>query len=365
MLNPGNFRFIGRLLLPLWTAFGAGIASAQGAALPVEVAAVETRPITRVVQATGSVTAARASRLSVATSGLVTALHVDAGTRVNVGDLLLELDPELAKLQWRSARAGAEEARNALADARRRLQEAEALAPQQSIAKTVVRDLAAEVAEDEAALHRAEAEAGYRQGVLERHQLRAPFSGVVSAKLTELGEWVIPGQPVLELVATDQVRLDFQVPEDFLADVSEGAPVNFILNADASKVFEGKVATIVPVADPNARTFLLRVHAAAGNYRMLPGMSAQAELALSTGRGGLVVPRDAVLRFPDGRTVVWLVKAGAAGPVVEERRVETGLAFDGMVEIREGLEDGASVVVQGNAALQNGQQVVIRSVGGS
>jgi RND family efflux transporter MFP subunit len=353
-----------RWFVPLWTALGTGIASAQGVALPVEVAAVETRLINRVVQVTGSVTAARESRLSVATSGLVTALHVDAGTRVKVGDLLLELDPELAQLQWRSARAGAEQARNALTDARRRLQEAEALAPQQSIAETVVRDLAAEVAEDEAALHRAEAEAGYRQGVLERHQLKAPFSGVVSAKLTELGEWVIPGQPVLELVATDQVRLDFQVPEDFLADVATGTPVKFILNADASRVFEGKVATVVPVADPNARTFLLRVHAAAGNYRMLPGMSAQAELALSTGREGLVVPRDAVLRFPDGRSVVWLVRGSALGAMAEERRVETGLAFDGMVEIREGLEDGATVVVQGNAALQEGQQVMIRSTRG-
>jgi RND family efflux transporter MFP subunit len=337
------------------------MSSAQGVARPVEVAVVETKPVNRVVQVTGSVTSARASQLSVAASGLVTQLHVDAGTRVEAGDLLLELDPELAQLQWQSALAGAEEARNALADARRRLEEARALVPQQSIAETAVRDLAAEVAEDEAALHRAQAEAGYREGVLRRHELRAPFTGVVSAKLTELGEWVIPGQPVLELVATDQVRLDFRVPEDFLADVHPDARVKYILNADASRVFEGAVATVVPVADPNARTFLLRVHTAPGDYPVVPGMSARAELALSTGREGLVVPRDAVLRFPDGRAVVWTVHEGTNGPVVEERRVETGLAFDGMVEVREGLRAGTKVVVQGNEALQNGQQVVIHA----
>ena len=350
-------------LFYLWAALVAQAVAAQGVVIPVEVAEAETRPISRVVQVTGSVTSARASRLSVATSGLVTRLHVDAGSRVTAGQLLLELDPELAQLQWQSARAGTEEARNALADARRRLEEAEALAPQQSIAETVVRDLAAEVAEDEAALHRAEAEAGYRQGVLRRHELRAPFAGVVSAKVTELGEWVIPGQPVLELVATDKVRLDFRVPEDFLADVEPGAPVKYTLNADARRVFEGVVATVVPVADPEARTFLLRVSAAPGDYPVVPGMSARAELALSTGRVGRVVPRDAVLRFPDGRAVVWLVEEGKSGPVVKERRVETGLAFEGVIEIRDELPRDVRVVVQGNEALQDGQQVVIRNPG--
>ena len=71
-------------------------------------------------------------------------------------DVLLELDPELAELQWQATRASAEQARLALRDARRRLQEARALAPQQSIAETAVRDLEAEVAEDEALLSEAQ-----------------------------------------------------------------------------------------------------------------------------------------------------------------------------------------------------------------
>ncbi len=348
-------------LLPLLLLLAAGgVAADRDAGAPVRVTQALERDISEVVQVTGTVTSARDARLSVSVGGLVTALHVDAGSRVAAGDLLLDLDPELAELQWRSAEAGAEEARNALADARRRLDEARVLAPQRSIAETVVRDLAAEVAEDEAALHRAEAEAGYRRGILQRHQLRAPFAGVVSARLTDPGEWVDPGQAVLNLVAVDELRLDFEVPEDFLAEVTPETPVTFTLDPFPEEVRRGTVAAVVPVTAPGTRTFLVRVHALEPYRRMIPGMSARAQLDLATGRRGVVVPRDAVLRFPDGRAVVWVVQAGEGGPVAAEKRVSTGLAFDGLVEVTDGLEPGATVVVEGNASLQNGQRVRVR-----
>lgn len=327
--------------------------------IPIEVAVVQEQAIHQVVQLTGTVTSTRAAHLSTAISGLVASIDVDAGSRVAKGDVLLELDPELAQLQLRSAEARAEQARFALADARRRYSEARVLAPQRSIAETVVRDLAAEVAEDEAALHQAEADAGYQQGILARHQLKAPFDGVVSAKLTELGEWVDPGRAVFELVATGDVRLDFPVSEDYLADIEEDAPLTFSVNSDPSTVYSGRVATVVPVTDPGARTFLVRVLAENRKQRMIPGMSVRASLKLATGRRGLVVPRDAILRFPDGRVVVWTVQDGSDGPVVVENVVRTGLAFDSLMEIREGLELDARVVVRGNDALQNGQRVSI------
>jgi multidrug efflux pump subunit AcrA (membrane-fusion protein) len=90
---------------------------------------------------------------------------------------------------------------------------------------------------------------------------------------------------------------------------------------------------------------------------MLPGMSVTASLKLATGRRGVAVPRDAIIRFPDGRVVVWVVESGADGPTAREQPVSTGLAFDSMVEIRHGLDAGAVVVTRGNEALQNGQRI--------
>lgn len=332
----------------------------EGRAAPVGVATATEQSIQRVVDLTGTVSAMRSARLSVATSGLVTTMHVDTGSQVKEGELLLALDPELAQLQLDSAQAQVEQAGIALKDAGRRLEEARQLAPQRSIAESVVRDLEAELVGDEAALHQAEAEAGYRRGILDRHQLRAPFDGVVSAKLTELGEWVDPGQAVLSLVALGDVRLDFAVSEDYLADIRPDTPLTFSLNADPGQAYQGSVDTIVPITDPGARTFLLRVLAQNHSQRLLPGMSVRAKLHLSTGRRALVVPRDAVLRFPDGRVVVWTVDASGDGQVARENPVSTGLSFDSLVEIREGLQDGVTVVVQGNEALQDGQRVTTR-----
>jgi len=341
------------LLLLLFCQFPTALADEDARSVPVGVETVQERDIQRVLDLTGTVTAMRSARLSAATSGLVSALQVDMGSRVQAGQMLLELDPELAQLQLDSALAQVEQADTALQDARRRLAEARTLVPQRSIAESVVRDIEAEVASDEAALHQAQAEAGYRRGILQRHQLRAPFDGVVSAKLTELGEWIDPGQPVLELVALDDVRLDFPVSEDYLADISPDTPLTFSLSADPDRVFEGTIDTVVPVTDPGARTFMLRVLAANPDQRLLPGMSVRARLHLATGRRGLVVPRDAILRFPDGRVVVWTVVDGVA----RENLVITGLTFDSLVEIRNGLDARATVVVEGNEALQNGQPV--------
>jgi RND family efflux transporter MFP subunit len=344
------------LLVLLCSQLTTALAEEDARAVPVAVQTAQERAIQRVLDLTGTVTAMRSARLSAATSGLVAMLQVDMGSRVEAGQLLLELDPELAQLQLDSALAQVEQAETGLQDARRRLAEARTLVPQRSIAESVVRDLEAEVAGDEAALHQAQAEAGYRRGILQRHQLRAPFAGVVSAKLTELGEWIDPGQPVLELVALDDVRLDFPVSEDYLADIRPDMTLTLSLSADPDRVIQGSVDTVVPVTDPGARTFTLRVLAHNPEQRLLPGMSVRARLHLDTGRSGLVVPRDAILRFPDGRVVVWTVEAGLA----RENLVTPGLAFDSLVEIRQGLESGATVVVKGNEALQNGQPVSSR-----
>ncbi|MCB1705910.1 MAG: efflux RND transporter periplasmic adaptor subunit [Halioglobus sp.] len=327
--------------------------------VPIRVETVKQQPIQRSITLTGTVTSPRSSRLSAATAGRVTALHVDEGSQVTTGDILLELDPVLAQSQWQSSSAAADVARLAAADSKRRLEEARVLIPQKSIAESAVRDLEAEVAQDSADLQRAQAEASYAKGILERHVVRAPFSGVVSAKQTELGEWVTPGQPVLTLVATESLRMDFPVSEDYLADVTVETPVTYTLGDNSHHARPGVISTVVPVTNPGARTFLLHVQPAQADARMIPGMSARAELTLATGRSGLTVPRDAILNYSDGRVVVWVVDSGEDGRRVRETLVTTGVVFDGSVEILDGLSIGDTVVVQGNEALQNGQRVSV------
>ena len=75
------------------------------------------------------------------------------------------------------------------------------------------------------------------------------------------------------------------------------------------------------------------------------------------------MPRDAVLRHSDGRSIVWVVEAGEQGLEARERLVQPGLNFDGLVEIRKGLSEGDKAVVEGNESLRSGQLVSTTTAG--
>jgi RND family efflux transporter MFP subunit len=333
------------------------------AQVPVRVEAVSNRSIISEINVTGTVTSPRTAILSTAVAGLVAEMTIDAGHRVETGDALLKLDAELAQLALERALAEVRQRETAVADARRRFTEAERVGSQRAIARTEIESLRAEVTGDEAALAAAQAAAREQRAIVERHTLKAPFAGVISERLAELGEWVNPGDGLLELVATDNLRFDFRVGQENFAALSPQIPVEITLDALPDSSLSGRVDTIVPVKNPSARTFLVRVLAdpvaGDGPLRITPGMSVRGKLVIDTGRNGVAVSRDAILRFPDGRVTVWVVDAGGDDPVVRERAVRIGFEFDGLVEVTSGLSGGDLVVVRGNETLQEGQTVSI------
>jgi RND family efflux transporter MFP subunit len=322
----------------------------------------ELAPVVQEVPVTGTVTSPRISRVSTEVSGRLSEVRVEVGDRVDAGAVLALLDPELAALDLRRARAATREAQAALVDARRRLEDAERLSAERALAETALLSLRSEVEMDEAALARLQAEEARQAALLERHEVTAPFAGAISRKLANAGEWIEPGAPLVELVSTRGLRIDFQVPQEFFPRVREGSEVAVALDAAPERRLAARVAATVPQSDPGARTFLMLVRLEDPEVPMIPGMSARARLRLGTGSEGVVVPRDALLRHPDGRTTVWVLDARTDGDTatVSERRVTPGRAFDGRVEIVEGLEAGSPVVLRGNEALQEGQRVRVR-----
>lgn len=326
--------------------------------VPVVVTSPQLQPIYRQVQVTGSVTSPQVSQLSPSLDGLIKAWHADEGDRVKKGQLLLSLDDELATIELQSDRAQVLQAEAALADAKRRLREAESVRQKGGIAESLIETIRTEVVQQEALLNQRRADAEHQQAVVNRHQVKAPYSGVISKRMAEQGEWVSPGHTVFELVATENLRLDFAVAEDFLAELNAGLPVQFSLNAMPGTSFNGEVSAIVPITTPGDRTFLVRVVPKMPLKELKPGMSASATLNLPSSQQGLVVPRDAILRYPDGRTVVWVVR-NSSDMVAREKRVQTGQSFDGRVEIRSGLQLTDQIVVRGNESLQEGQKVRI------
>lgn len=335
-------------------------------AVPVNTHTARTRDVIETVTLTGTVVAPRTSQVSTAVAGQVDALDVSIGDQVEAGARLLALDDEIATRELESARAAVREARGQLEDARRRLAEARRLSQSQNIPETEVLSLEAEVNIDQAALDRLQAEAGRQAHQLERHQLTAPFASVISEKFTEVGEWVTPGTPTLELVATDELRIDFQVSQDYYPRLDDGSQIEVTLDSLPNQPINTRVDAVVPVSDPDARTFTLRLEPVDSVSRMTPGMSASGILRIDTGERGVVIPRDALIRYPDGRISVWVVQERNDGAFrVSERQVQTGLSFDGQVHILSGVDDGMTVITEGNETLRDGQAVRIRQRSGS
>ena len=337
------------------------------AQVPVRVAEVTTRSMVEQVSVTGTVTSPRTAVLSAAVDGLVVDISVDEGSRVEQGEAVLQLDAELPKLALESARLEVRQRETVLADAQRRFGEAQRVGPERGIAQTLIDSLEVEVTGAEATLAVARVALRRQAAILARHKVGAPFAGVINQRFTELGEWVSPGDALFELVALDGLRFDFRVAQDFFGAINRDTAVEIALDALPEVTLSGRIQAIVPIKDPATRTFLVRVLADPGeqieSLAISPGNSASARFLLATGRRGMVVPRDAVLRFPDGRMTVWVIKIRDGVTTVAEQIVRSGLEFDGSIEIREGLAASDRVVTYGNESLEDGQAVDIQDGG--
>lgn len=349
------------LVVAFVLALGANTVGAAQAA-PVALAAAERGALVREVGLTGSLGSPQWARLAPEVAGRVTDIRAEAGDRVEAGMALLQLDAELARIDLRRAEAALRETRAELADARRRLREAERLAERDSIAETELEGRRAEVQRLEAAVARREAERAHQAELVDRHTLEAPFTGIINRRMIDLGERADPAQPVFELVANDHLWLDLDVPQGYFGEVVQGTPVRIRFDARPDETREESVTRVVPVSDGNSRTFRARVDLDNRDGHLIPGMSARATLRIDTGRKGVVIPQDGLLRYPDGRTVVWIAEGDGDERTVREQRVRTGLKFDGRIAILDGLEAGTAIVTEGNEALQDGQTVRVTRV---
>lgn len=323
----------------------------------VELEAVKTSDIISEVRLNGTANALRTSRLSAAVAGLVEDVRVETGDRVARGDLLVGLDDQQAEFELESASAEAAEARARLEEAQRRLAEARSVGAGRNIAATEVSARESEVTATEASFARLRAEEKRRQVVLDRHRIEAPFDGVVSDRTSDLGEWVTPGDQLLTLVDTTNLRLDFRVPQDYYQRINDDSELLVRPEGADREPVPVNIESLVPVSDPQARTFLLRA-TGPDDLTLLPGMAVRATLRVSTGERGLTVSRDAINRYPDGRVTVWIAEPADEDQYeVREKRVEVGASFDNRMEILDGLEGDEKVVIRGNESLEDGARV--------
>lgn len=295
---------------------------------------------TTVLTATGYVEAERKADLSPKITSRITELNVTEGSRVRKGDVIARLDHTDIDAQLADARASWVNARAELA--RQRSLQGQGLAPQSTLDSSVALESSA----------RAKVE--YARALLAYTEIRAPFSGVITAKRAFVGEAVSPfgsspsgggsGGAIVTLVEFSSLYVGADVNESNLSKLGPAQPAEITLDAVPDKTYHGHLRQIVPAADRQKATVRVKVAFDDADDKILPDLSARVSFTSGVTQGKatrsrILVPKSA-LATVDGKSGVFRVADGRARfvPVV------AGSEVQGQVEITSGLQGGEKLV---------------------
>jgi RND family efflux transporter MFP subunit len=302
---------------------------------------------------TGELRAKSEAVLSSDVTGRIERLRVDVGDRVRKGDVLVEIDAAQVRIALQQARAA-----RALAAAGLRSAESDLGRTRQLVAGDAVSAAGAERAEiaveqARAAVQQADAAVAGAEESVRRHAMRAPFDGIVTARLKSAGETVsaVPPTAVVALVAVDALEVRVAVPETVVELVSVGQVLPCKVSP-SGKPFEAKVRAVGVTVDGATRTVDVRADVAGRAFRELrPG--SLVEIALGAGgNDGLFIPADTVRESGEER-FVWAV----AGGVARRRTVRVERAGPGLFRVLDGVGADELVVSETGAVLEDGAAV--------
>ncbi|MHC4471544.1 MAG: efflux RND transporter periplasmic adaptor subunit, partial [Planctomycetota bacterium] len=212
----------------------------------------------------------------------------------------------------------------------------------------------------EADVRRAKARLDRVRDGIEKTRLVSPADGFVVRRMTEVGAWITPGVPVIEILTLDPVLVRFDVNERDIAKVKIGDPAVVRVDAHPGRDFAGKVRFIVPEAAVRSRSFPVLIEVPNPTTDLKSGMFARVELGVGEERKALTVSKDAIVRGPQGTVIFTFGKAeGQDLPVAKPIPVATGLSVGSRVVVTgPGLAPGMPVVTTGNEKLIPGQPVI-------
>ena len=301
----------------------------------------------------GTVQARIVSLVASEVDGLVVELAAREGQSVRKGEPLVQLRRDHLELRLEAAQAQRREAQARLKQADGRYQRSQELFASQVLSQDQLDESLYEFQAWQSRIEQLSAEIEQIQLDIRRSTVAAPADGVVVAEHTEIGEWVSQGDPVMEVISTRDLEIRVEVPEQYFPSIRPGAEAKVRFESLPGELIQGRVSSVIPSANPQARTFPLKVRISSQAGRIGAGMLAQ--VSFPTGRiyRATVVPKDALITRGEQRFVYTLNGNGK----VDQVAVETGAGMGNWVEVQKGLGPGVKVVTRGNERLMPGQQV--------
>ena len=332
-----------------------------------------------VLNASGYVTARRAATVSSKITGKVIEVLIEEGMRVKEGEILARLDDTNVKASLALAQAQLVSARNALAETRVRIREAEQELQRQTDlirnkiatqadydhAEAAALALKAKLEQQQADITVGERQVATWEQQLEDTIIRAPFSGIVTSKNAQPGEMISPISAgggftrtgIGTIVDMQSLEIEIDVNESYINRVESGQAVEATLDAYPDWKIPCKVIAIIPTADRQKSTVKVRVGFDKLDPRILPEMSIKVGFHETAPTGSssastLAIPKGAIHQ-QDGRDVVLVVRDDR----VERRAVTVVATVNDASTISAGLHEGEKIVLDWPAGLNDGAVV--------
>lgn len=321
---------------------GADPAKTPGPAAPVKVTAqaVAGKPWSDVIEALGTAQANESITLTAKITETVHRVNFSDGQTVAAGDVLVELTASQQTAQLRDAQAMAR-------DADRQYRRQQDLVKQGTVSRALFDTATASRDSNSAKVDAIRAQ-------LSDRVITAPFSGVLGLRRVSPGTLVTPGTPITTLDDIDLIKLDFSVPETLLGALAVGQQVQARTAAWPERQWEGRIASIDSRVDTASRSVLVRAEIRNPEHVLLPGMLLSVQVFRAP-REVLVLPEIALIQVGTD-SYVFRIRPDSR---VEQVRVVPGARRRGEIEVREGLQAGDRIVVDGTVKLRGGSAVVV------
>lgn len=306
--------------------------------VPVTAVVTASREVVETISLPADLLPNRRAVLAAEVTGAVEKVHVEAGDRAASGRVLVEIDTRTLRQRLAEAEA-VHRHRQELFRRAEKLLAKKSITEQQYLDAVTERDVAA------AQLENARLE-------LEKSRVTAPWPGTVAARRVEVGDYVVPGQPVIELLDVRQLKVRAPAPASDVPYLRRGLVAEVRLDVYPGEVFRGEVTQLAAELDATARTLDVEVEIANSDRRLRPGMYARLELPRRTLEDAVLVPLAAVVELEDER-VVYVIEDQRA----VRRPVELGTVLGDQVVVASGLEAGERLIVEGQRQVSPGQRV--------
>ncbi len=310
----------------------------------VDVAPVTVGSVTESIQAVGTLEAIASITVRPEIAGVIRRIHFQDGQVVERAAPLVELDQE--ELQSQATQASAEEKMAVVTYERlkRITDEQSAIVPAQQM--------------DEArmAWHAAAANSHLYAARLKKTVIRAPFSGTLGLRRVSVGDYLQPGQDIVNLEDLRTLHVDFKVAEVWLSRLHVDQTLIVTTDAFPSTTFEGQVTAIDPRVDAVNRTVAVRAVIPNPDRTLRPGLFVTVRLTLGEAARALLIPEEAGFLRQE-KTMVFQVE----GQTARLKEVMLGVRERGVVHVRAGLKEGDVVVRTGPHKLHDGDLVSIKS----